>query len=136
MDLKELQNQGKELIDVPLLFDGDGRPASGFKVVGADSKQYQDADRAWKLANVRKSARRGRGIDGATETGAAELVDLIAKREMAVCVACIVEIYGFTNDGEPAPLSEETLKAIFTARPTWRSKVAVAVESEQVFTQV
>jgi len=135
MDLKELQSKEPELIDVQLLFDDEGRSASGFKVVGANSKQYQEADRAWKLMNVRKSARRGRGIDGATDTGAAELVDLIAKREMAICVACVVEIYGFTNEGQPAPLGEETLKAIFAARPTWRTKTAFAVESEQVFTQ-
>jgi hypothetical protein len=134
MELKDLEKK-LDPIDVPLMFDAEGNPTDGFKVVGANSEQYQEADRAWKLANVRKSARRGRGIEASTETGARELVDLIAKREAAICAACIVEIYGFTIDGQLAPLHDETLKAIFSRRPTWRAKVVAAVESEQVFTQ-
>lgn len=135
MELDKLNDTRAEIIDAPLLFDSEGQPASGFKVMGSNSPQYQEADRRWRLANVRKAARRGRGIEASTETGAAELVDLVAKRELAVCVACIVEIYGFTKDGEPAKLNEATLNEIFKARPTWRSKVAAIVESEDGFTQ-
>ncbi len=133
MELKELENAKQDLIDVPLLFDDNGEPTDGFKVVGANSQEYQDADRKWKLANVRKSARRGRGLEASTETGAAELVDLMSRRERAIASACIKEIYGFTSNGVLAELSEDTLSAIFTARPTWCSKVVAQIEDERVF---
>jgi hypothetical protein len=135
MELKDLQSAAPEVIDVAVKFDDDGKPTAGFKVVGANSKQYQEADRLWRLKNVRASARRGRGLEASTQAGAAELVDMVAKREAAIAAACIVELYGFTHEGAPAQLNEDTLKIIFDARPTWRSKVVVAVESEQVFTQ-
>lgn len=135
MELKELEQDAKELIDVALVLDDDGKPKSGFKVVGADSPEYQEADRAWRVRNVQKSARRGHAIQAATENGAAELVNIAQKREFAIASACIKEIYGFTIDGEPAPLSEETLKTIFGKKPTWRLRVVMAIEAEQVFTK-
>lgn len=135
MELKDLEQDAKEPIDVALVLDDEGKPQSGFKVVGADSPEYQEADRQWKVRNVQKSARRGHAIQAATETGASELVNLIAKREFAIASACIVGIYGFTIDGADAPLSEETLKAIFGKKPTWRTKVVMAIEAEQVFSK-
>lgn len=135
MDLKDLEQDAKELIDVALVLDDDGNPKSGFRVVGADSPEYQEADRAWRVKNVQKSARRGHAIQAATETGAQELVNLVQKREFAIACACIKEMYGFTNNGEEAPLNEETLKAIFTKKPTWRTRVVLAIEAEQVFTK-
>lgn len=134
MDLKEL-SQEEELIDVALLFGEDGEPTDGFKVVSLNSAEYQECDRQWKVKNVRKSARRGRAIEASTETGARELVELVAKREFAICCACIKEIYGFTSGGSPAPLNEETLKAIFSKKPSWRTKVVNAIEAEQLFTK-
>lgn len=134
MDLENLKKE-QDPIDVPLVFDDDGEPTDGFKVVGANSDQYQEVDRQWKLKNVKKAARRGRGIDAATETGASELVDQMAKRELSIACACIVEIYGFTSNGQSAALNEETLKAIFAKRPTWRTKVVAAIEAEQLFTK-
>lgn len=134
MELKDL-SQTEELIDVPLVFDDDGNPTDGFKVVGSNSAEYQEADRVWKVKNVRKSARRGRAIEATTETGATELVDLVAKREVTLCVACIKEIYGFTEGEKPATLDEATISKIFNLRPTWRLKTLAAIEAEQVFTK-
>ena len=133
MELKDEVAVKEEPIDMPLLFDADGEPTDGFKIVGANSDQYQEADRIWKVKNVRKSARRGRGIEASTETGASELVDLIAKREEAIAAACIVGVYGFTIGGMPAELNEATLKSIWAKKPTWRSKVVAAIENEALF---
>jgi len=132
MDLKSLC-AAPQVIDVPLLFDAEGKATDGVKVVGADSKQYQDFERDWQVRSVQRNASRGTSINAATESGAAELVDLMPRREMMICLACVVEIYGFTIDGKPVELNEETLKMLFTARPTWRRKIVNAVEAEQVF---
>ena len=134
MELKNLKAEAA-LIDVPLVYDDEGKATDGFKVAGHDSKQYQDADREWRLQSVRRSASRGTQMNAATEAGAAELVDLMPKREMLICMACIVEIYGFTIGDEPAPLNEETLKMIFGAKPSWRTKVVNAIEADRVFTK-
>lgn len=134
MDLNQLSELKPELIDVPLIFNAEGEPTDGFKVVDLNSEEYQEADRAWKVQNVRKTARRGHGIEAKTETGAAELVALVAKREMVICLACIKEIYGFTVDGAPAPITESTLKKLFSKRPSWRQRTVMAIEVEQNFT--
>lgn len=134
MDLKDLANK-QEPIDVPLVFDDDGNAVDGVKVVSADSQEYQEADRAWKTANVKKVARRGPNFDMKTEEGAQAIVDTTEKREMAVAIACTVGIYGFTLEGKPAELNDETLRMLFTAKPTWRSKVVGVIERDRVFTR-
>lgn len=134
MDLKDLTAATAELIDVPLLFNEEGEPTDGFKVVGANSTEYQEADRQWRVKHVRKAAHRGRQIEAATTQGAQELVAQAARHEFEICKACIKEIYGFTINGAPAPLNEDTLKEIFTKRPTWRVKVVTAIEAENLFT--
>lgn len=134
MDLKDESDVKDELIDFPLLFDKEGEPTDGFKIVGANSKQYQEFDRAWKVKQVQKTGRRGRGIDTKTENGAQEFVDVTDAREFGICCACIVGIYGFTDGGQPLTLSPATLKAIFDKRPTWRPKTVNAIENDSLFT--
>lgn len=135
MDLKKLDQEVVGLIDIPLLFDEDGNPTDGFKAVSANSPEYQEAERSWRVTNVRRSARRGRPVDSATEQGAIEVVNSVDKREFVLIAACVKEIYGFTVDGQPAPVTHETLKMIFDKRPTWRLKTLVAIETEQPFTK-
>ena len=132
MDLNE-DNESEVTIDFPLLFDKDGEPTDGFKLVGANSRQYQEVDRAWKIKTVKKTARRGRGIDAKQDSGAEELVDLTDQREFAICCACAVGIYGFTSGGVAAELNPETLKAIFAKRPTWRPRMVNAIENDALF---
>jgi hypothetical protein len=122
-----------EAVDFPLMFDKDGEPTHGFKIVGANSQQYQDFDRAWKVQQVKKTGRRGRGIDTKTDTGAAEFVDVTDAREFGICCACVVGIYGFTVGGVPAQPTPETLRALFEKRPTWRPKTVTAIENDSLF---
>lgn len=135
MDLSKLQQGTTELIDVPLLFDDEGAPTDGFKVVGANSDEYQAAERQWQLTNLRRQARRGRGIDASTQTGAEELADTLRKQERALVYACIKTIYGFTKGGVPAELNTETLDTIFNFRPTWVGKVLSEIRAERGFTK-
>jgi len=135
MELNVLPKGKEELIDVALVFDDEGEPEAGFKVVGANSEEYQAAERQWNLVNLKKSARRGRGIDASTNTGAEELADLLIKQERTLVYACVKEVYGFTNDGVEAPLNETTLDAIFAAKPVWRTKVLTEIRAERGFTK-
>src|SRR3990167_8497248 len=134
MDISRTKKATAEPIDVPVKFDEERNPIEGFKVLGANSEQYQDESRKWHTQAVRKSAQRGRGINAMAETGAQEIVDQVAKREFAIVLACMVEIYGLTIDGVPAQANEEDLKVLFREFPTWRPKIMIAIEAEQVFT--
>jgi len=136
MELKDLKpSSNEDLIKVEFEFDEDGNPTRWFRVLGANSDEYQEAERAWRVKNVQKAARRGRAIEAATQTGAQELVLQTEKRELALITACLKEVHGFFFvNGDPCPANEATLKTIFKARPQWRFKTLQAIESEQVFT--
>src|SRR3989304_3788303 len=108
MDLKKLQDSKQEAIDVPLLFGEDGEPTDGFKVLGANSQEYQDADRALKQRNVQRNARRGRGIDALSKNGAEERVGevgplFIAGKDHGDFAGGLAE----ARRGGPAELNEE-----------------------------
>lgn len=135
MDLSNLSAAKVELIDVPLVFDDEGEPTDGFKCVGSNSDEYQNAEREWQLTNLKKAARRGRGIDASTQNGAVELADALHRQELALTKACIKEIYGFTTNGQPASLNDETLNAIFKARPTWVGKTLAEIRMDRGFTK-
>ena len=135
MDLQELETIKEIPLDVPIKFDADGNATEGFKVVSSNSPQYQDAERAYKQANYRKAARRGRPIDARTDEGARELAAMVEEREIALACAVVVEMYGFTVGGAPAEVNGKNLKIIFTKRPSWRQKVLAASENDAVFTE-
>lgn len=134
MELQDLKTEDG-LIDVPLLLDDDGEPKAGLKFSGINSPEYQEADRAWRVKNVQASARRGRVLEMASQNGAKEAVARVERREMSICVACLKEAYGFESGGQPAAATEETLKALFAKRPTWRTKCVMAIEAESDFLQ-
>lgn len=134
MDLSTLA-AAAVLIDVPVVFDEDGKAVSGFKVLGANSKEYQETDRKWRVQNVKKAAIRGKGVDSKTDDGASEVIGALEKRDREIVNACIAELYGFTDGGEALALAPQNLDRIFVARPTWRSKVLAAIESEGNFTR-
>jgi len=134
VELNELTLK-QEPIDVPMVTDKDGEPTDGFKVIGIHSDQYRDVARALAIRDyVRSAQREGPPIDAKTEEGAGEMLDQQIEREFEIARACIVEIYGFTKDGNPAPLDEQTLRTIFKARPTWQAKVNAVIMSEARFT--
>ena len=134
MELKDLQAK-LDPIDVPLVLDKDGNPTDGFKVLGIHSDEYRDVARALAIRDYVRSANRdGPPIDAKTKEGAGEMLDQQIEREFEIARACIVKIYGFTSDGNPAPLDEQTLRTIFTARPTWQAKVNAVIMSEARFT--
>lgn len=133
VSIESLGEQKVVLHNVELLFNGDGVCIAGFRVLGADSEEYQTIDRAFKVSGVKKAAHRGRGIDAKTDNGAEELINVLGSRDMALIVGCTKEIFGFDLDGVPATADAKTLKAIFDKRPTWKFKTLSVIEEERVF---
>lgn len=135
-DLDELKEDVQDTIDVPVTFNTDGEPEIGFKVVGPDSHQYQDADRAWRLRNVRRSAGRGYAVNARTEEGAAETVDNTRAVQKIIVYACTVAVYGLVVNGKMPLITPALLDDIFKRRPSWFEKVYYAIESGVGFTHV
>ena len=135
MELAALQESAEAVIDVPLLHDVNGKATDGVKVVGVNSQKYQEAERAWRVTNLLKTAERGGAIDSTQKAGAEEIVANVNAHRLLIAKACVVEIYGFTINGEKMPLDEKHLDALFAARPSWVARVLNSIEAEDVFTE-
>jgi len=133
MDLNTLSDSVESTTDVPVTWDDEGQPTEGFHVVGSNSKEYQDAVRKFDVINVKRVGNRGRSPDMATDEGAKDVVLAGERRKLAIGIACVKSMYGFTNNGEPAEANNETLTTVFKKRPTWLNKVVTAVEAEGNF---
>lgn len=139
MDISKIKALKTDLITIVLATeeneDGDALE-SGFKALGSNSDEYQVIDRAWNKANLKKAAKRGRGIDASTDTGAEELTKSLKKRDLAMVNACVKEIFGFTDaKGEPLPVEPETFEAIFADAPEWLTKTLFEIRLERDFTK-
>lgn len=132
-ELDELSESVEALTDVPVVFDEEGKPSIGFRVVGVNSKDYQTAARAFDVLSVKRVGNRGRPINMATDEGAKDVVVANEKRKVAIACACAKEVYGLTVGGQPAKADVETLTAIFKKRPSWLNKVVLAVETDDLF---
>lgn len=136
LDLESLAASNANVFDVPLRWDPvSGNATHGVKVVGANSDEYQTAERAWSEEQLKKSARRGRGIDAKADTGAAELAALLVEQQMRFVIACVKSIYGFKHaSGTPAVADEKTVRTMLEAKPEWRKKILAEISMERDFT--
>lgn len=136
LDLESLAASNADVFDVPLRWNPvSGDATHGVKVVGANSDEYQNAERAWSEEQLKKSARRGRGIDAKADTGAAELAALLIEQQMRFVIACVKSIYGFKHaSGAEAVADEKTVRAMLEAKPEWRKKILAEISMERDFT--
>jgi len=133
-DISTLDQTANVTFDVPVVLDADGNPAAGFKVVGRNSQNFRDAERALTLAAVKKAASKAtKAIDTGTDAGAAQVIDTMKANETGIAVACTVDWYGFSKDGASAPMTPDALATVFEKRPTWLSKVTSAIAADANF---
>jgi hypothetical protein len=125
---------GDALLDVPLVFEKSGKAIAGFKVVGANSQTYMDADRKLSIERMKRSAaREGKPIDMKTDDGAAEVHDAMHERHLTLATACIKDWYGFVKNGEKIPLDAEEARKALSIRPMWLTRVIAEIEGEKNF---
>ena len=119
--------------DVPVIFDADGEPVAGIKIVGKNSDEYRKESHAVRAEGYKKSARRKTAIDASTDEGAELLVQAIDGNQKRLALAVVTGWYGFTSNGAPVPLDPALLEAAFEKYPTWQEKVTTALENESNF---
>jgi hypothetical protein len=123
-------------VDVPVIFDEDGEPVAGFRIVGKNSPEYQAESHAARAEGYQKSAKRKTAIDASTAAGSSQLVDVIDGNQKRLALAVVVESYGFESAGEPVQLTKEQTKAGFDKFPTWTDRVSAALEKDADFLKV
>jgi hypothetical protein len=115
--------------DIPFDFDGDGNTTAAITVVGKNSQQYKDADRALTRVALKKSAVRGRPLDLKKDSDSEEFIDSRDATNIGLAVAATVGWYGLTNGGETFEYSAANAKLLYTNHSVVREKVLAAIEN-------
>jgi hypothetical protein len=122
--------------DVPVLFDDDGEPKAGFRIVGKNSPEYVAENRATQAEGHQRAYKRKSAIDPATDEGSFQLADLINDNKKRIALAVTVDSFGFESGGKPLQLSKAQIVAAFEKFPTWQDRVLAALENDANFLKV
>ncbi|MFZ6773028.1 hypothetical protein ACO0LB_09980 [Undibacterium sp. SXout7W] len=133
VDIDALTGNDLAVADVPFVFDEDGNPIAGVKIVSKNSNQYQEAQRAIEMLAVKRAVIKKQQIDVKTDEGAAQYVDIGKVNQIKLASAVVVSMYGFKAGGQDATPSPELLNKIFTSKPTWLTQVSLKLESDSGF---
>jgi hypothetical protein len=115
--------------DIPFDFDADGNTTAAITVVGKNSQQYKDADRAITRVALKKSAVRGRPLDLKKDSDSEEFIDQRDMTSVALAVAATVGWFGLTNGGDEFAYSAANAKMLYTKNAVVRDKVLSAIEN-------
>lgn len=125
--------QAQVTFDVPFIFNADGEPVTGFKIVGKNSPEFQTAQQAVRVEGIKKAGIRKAPLDTSTDDGASTLVRQISGGETSIAAAVVVGWFGFTKEGAPLDFDKDTVRVLFKKFPTWRDKVLAALEVDGNF---
>lgn len=123
-------------VDVPVLFNEDGDPKAGLRIVGKNSPEFQAESHAVRAMGHQRAAKRSTAIDATKEEGANQLVDLIDGNQKRLALAVVVETYGFESGGAPVQLSKEQIALAFDKFPTWLDRVSAQLDKDADFLKV
>jgi hypothetical protein len=124
--------------DVGVLFDDEGNPVSGFRIVSRNSDQARAAERAVRIENQKAAAKRNKALDLKTDEGAAKVVDIVDGQNAARAAAVVVDWFGWTKkdaDGKPVPRQFDAalIPAILKQKPTWVERILHAMAEDNNF---
>jgi hypothetical protein len=119
--------------NVGVILDADGEDVTGFTVVGKNSPEYQEAARKIRVRTLQRSSKRKTAIDMSTEDGAAIIAKTIEENELALSVSVLKDWFGFGSGGTVAPFDKTKATALLVRFPTWREKIAAALEVDANF---
>jgi hypothetical protein len=134
-----LADAGKPItFDVGVIFDEDGNPVSGFRIVSRNSEQARAAERAVRIENQKAAAKRNKAIDAKTDDGAAKIIDIVDGQNAARAAAVVVDWFGWTKKGAddkqiPRPFDAAMVPTILKQKPTWVEKILYAMAEDNNF---
>lgn len=128
-----LSDDNATTYDIPFSFDAEGNVDAGITVVGKNSQQYKDAERATTRAALKKSSVRGRPLDMKKDADAEEFIDQREMTAVALATAVTVGWFGLTNAGAEYAYSPSNAKALYLKNAVVRDKVLAALEEQANF---
>lgn len=126
----------RSTVDVPVLFDEDGEPKAGFRIVSKNSPEYQGEQQAMRAEGHKRAAKRKTAIDASTDEGALQLVHLVDDNQRRLALAVVAETFGFERAKEEIQLTKAQIIAAFDKFPTWQDRVMAKLEDDAAFLKV
>lgn len=121
---------------VPVIFDADGNPKSGFIIVGKNSPQYMESTEKTRIGSIMKSAARKRPLDTTTEQGAKILTSTLDNNELNTAIAVTVDWFGWDVEGKPAQFDRNIVEKMLNKFPTWKAKIINDLDNDGNFIKV
>lgn len=119
-----------------VLFDEDGNHKAGFEMVSKNSVQYRNAVRNTTVTAIKRAQTKKEQIDAKTDAGAGKVFDLTEDRNRKIAIAVVVGLPGFVSNGQPVPVSDQVLNALFDKFPTWQDAIIAQLEKDADFLAV
>jgi hypothetical protein len=121
--------------NVGVIVDADGNDKTGFTIVGKDSPEYQEAARQIRAVGIKRSAKRKSALDLSTDEGAASVAKNIDDNELQLASSVLKDWFGFARAGAVVPFDKAVAVSLLVKYPTWREKIAAALEVDSNFTK-
>jgi len=132
MELDQVQEEPNTQ-RVAVGWDEEGEPTEGFVIVGKDSDEYQKTLGHQRQKAIRRQAVKRTRFDLKSEEGAEQLDSTLRQNEFEMAAAVVVDWFGFTVKGQPAPFSKERVVQILAVKPSWKDRIIAALEDEAAF---
>lgn len=133
-DIANLKLDGEQItFRVPVIFDADGEPVSGFVIVGKNSPEVQAELKVLRTTGLMQSSKRKTAIDTSTDDGASRWIDLQLGNERRLALVATVDWFGWTSGGVELPFDKAMTEKFLIAKPTWREKISAAMEADGNF---
>lgn len=121
---------------VAVIEDLDGEPVCGFVIVGKNSPEFQHANNAVRIDNIKRASKRSKQIDTSTEEGATAISKTVSSNEKIVSLAVVVDWFGFLLEGQPMTFDKAIVEKLFAKYPQWQVKVQAALDADANFMKV
>jgi hypothetical protein len=135
-ELSDLDDLPEVTFQVPLVFDKEGEPLSGFVLVGKNSPQFQKAQQAGRVTGIMRGAKRKAALDTTTEEGAKAFSEMLATSDRDVTLACIVGWFGFNLEGAPMTFDPKVVEKLINKFPHWLTLATAALDKDSNFMKV
>lgn len=135
-DIESMEKAAESAAEVVVGKSKDGQNV-GFFILGLNSQAYMKAKREIEIEQIKfvasHRADTGGPIDLATHGGAVVAKEQQERFRAMILDACVVDWFGFSVAGQPAPFTKENLERVLKSFPSLRDRLHAEIEKEDAF---
>ena len=136
LDILDTVDTSKITFNVDVVLDDEGNGISGFTCVGKNSPQYIAITDIIRQEGIKRSAKRNKPIDTATDEGAQFVSKTMNSNELRIALAVTTGWYGFNKAGAAMEFDVLMLEKMLTKFPTWLQAISAKLDTEGNFPKV